>query len=46
MSLGSGAMREVNGWHEQLGTVNMNLTAARYQEDKNPGSYRMGLYGL
>ena len=45
-SLGSGTMRGVNGWHEQLGTVNLNLTAARYQEDKNPGSYRTGLYGL
>ena len=35
MSLGSGATRGVNGWHRQLGTVNLNLTAARSQEDKN-----------
>ena len=45
-SLGSGATRRVNGWHRQLGTVNLNLTAVRSQEDKNPRSYQTGLYGL
>ena len=38
-SLGSGAMRGVNRWYGQLGIVNLNLTAARSQEDRNPRSY-------
>ena len=45
-SLGSGATRGVNGCHKQLGSVNLNLTVARSQEDKNPRSYCMGLYVL
>ena len=45
-SLGSGAMRGVNRWYGQLGTINLNLTAARSQEDKNPRSYCTGLCGL
>ena len=40
MSFGSGATRGANGCHRQLGSVNLNLTAARSQEDKNPRSYR------
>ena len=40
------ATRGANGCHRQLGSVNLNLTAARSQEDKNPRSYCTGLYGL
>ena len=45
-SFGSVATRGANGCHRQLGSVNLNLTAARSQEDKYPRSYCMGLYGL
>ena len=42
-SFGSGATRGASGYHRQLGSVNLNLTAARSQ---NPRNYRTGLYGL
>ena len=42
-SFGSGAMRGASGYHRQLRSVNLNLTAARSQ---NPRNYRTSLYGL
>ena len=42
-NFGSGATRGASGYHKQLGSVNLNLMAARSQ---NPRNYRTGLYGL
>jgi len=46
MSLGSRDTRGVNGCHRQLENMNLNLTTAKSQKDKNPRSYRTSLYGL
>ena len=45
-SSGSRDMRGLSGCHKQLENANLNLTAARSEEDKNPRSYCTGLYGL
>ena len=46
MSFGSGATRGANGCHRQLGSVNLNLTAARSSKGKTLTSYQTNLYGL